>query len=253
MDKQDLTAHYAQAGIPLRLEKLYELTAGPVWGAWIAGGKPAIALWEALRKLNRETGYWPVFTGEQLACWRDWPTGQAAEWLAAARHIDVESWFAARQESGPLEEDGAWADLAEDMGLSASLANSRDLTDCFTPFDLLTGRPLERLGLALVPTREPAEVAALIGFGGWNACPTPPEQVAIQAYWFSRYGAEPVALTRDVLEMRVARPPEDAAAAEVLARQQYAFCDDIVLQGMMSLANLKNLLIDNPNWYFWWD
>src|SRR6266700_8144778 len=49
--------------------------------------------------------------------------------------------------------------------------------------------------VALVPAKQPWEIPAVIGYGGWNYYPTPEDHVAILRYWNDRYGAELVAMT----------------------------------------------------------
>jgi len=38
-----------------------------------------------------------------------------------------------------------------------------------------------------------------------------------------------------------------------LAREQYAYCNDLVDQGTESVAALAAGLLDGTVWYFWWD
>ena len=60
-------------------------------------------------------------------------------------------------------------------------------------------------------------------------------------------------MTRDVIEMQVARPPLDRAEALHLAVEQYGYCRDIVDQGVRTLDHLAALLLGGTVWYFWWD
>ena len=38
-----------------------------------------------------------------------------------------------------------------------------------------------------------------------------------------------------------------------LAWEQYLYCQDIVVQGCETIANLAATLLNSPFWYFWWD
>jgi len=107
--------------------------------------------------------------------------------------------------------------------------------------------------IGLVPTFNPWEAPALMGFGSWGTCPSPAEHSSVLRHWFERYGAEPTILTRDVLELRVARPPHSHEAALELAGEQFAYCDDIVYQGTGTLEALAGTLVGTPTWYFWWN
>jgi hypothetical protein len=71
--------------------------------------------------------------------------------------------------------------------------------------------------------------------------------------WQKRFGAVPIAMTHDVLEMHVSRPPQTPREAWDLALEQYAYCADIVDQGTRSVDALAQGLWRSPYWYFWWD
>ncbi len=60
-------------------------------------------------------------------------------------------------------------------------------------------------------------------------------------------------MSADVIEMRVARPPTTREDAMALANEQYAYCEDIVHQGVESLSNLAATLLNGTVWFFWWD
>jgi hypothetical protein len=105
----------------------------------------------------------------------------------------------------------------------------------------------------LVPASKPTDVPAVVGFGDWNECPAPEFHVALHRRWQERYGAELVGMSSDVIEMRVARPPRSRDDAMALAQEQYAYCDDIVHQGVESLSALAATLLEGTVWFFWWD
>ena len=42
-------------------------------------------------------------------------------------------------------------------------------------------------------------------------------------------------------------------ARYALAREQFAYCDDIVTQGVGSIDALADGLRGSKSWYFWWD
>jgi hypothetical protein len=60
-------------------------------------------------------------------------------------------------------------------------------------------------------------------------------------------------ISEDVVEAAVPLPPQTMEAALILAREQYAYCDDIVSQGCGTIEHLAELLVNRPTWYFWWD
>ena len=61
------------------------------------------------------------------------------------------------------------------------------------------------------------------------------------------------AISSDVIEMRVERPPSTREAAFAVAEEQFAYCSDIVLQGTGSISALAATLMNGTAWYFWWD
>jgi hypothetical protein len=72
-------------------------------------------------------------------------------------------------------------------------------------------------------------------------------------YWFERWGAEPVAITSDTVEMLVARPPQSREDALALANEQFAYCEDVVTQGVGTIEALAANLLEGQTWFFWWD
>jgi len=119
--------------------------------------------------------------------------------------------------------------------------------------DVLTRQPKETVYFAKIPTVHAFEIPAYLQFGNWNACPSAEEHVAILRQWSERYGLEMYALTGDVIECEITRPPADREAAIKLALEQYLYCSDIVDQGVGSIAGLAAILECSTHWYFWWD
>ena len=108
--------------------------------------------------------------------------------------------------------------------------------------------------LAKIPVQHPWEVFAYLPFGGWNDCPDTAALMAVSKYWHEQHGAVPAVLTYETLEYSVPAPVPQESALQ-LAKEQYAFCADIVEQGASGMtvgklaADLKNATV----WYFWWD
>jgi hypothetical protein len=119
-------------------------------------------------------------------------------------------------------------------------------------FDL-TGKPLRRVHIALIPTDDWTTIPAHLSWGAWNACPHPDYHVAALRSWRDRFGAELVGLGPDSMNVRVARLPATREAALELAREQYAYCNDIVDQGVGTLSGLAACLAADEWWFFWWD
>lgn len=248
-------------------------------------GADAVATWRRLRRLLPQSGRAPIVVAgladadivEALTI----SVAERAAVLDRAESLDVERWLAARAEGGsdgdddPLAEDDDLDDeldldmdeiLGEVMDELAELAGefgidpadlpqvgSAGERDFSLPYEVLGGGPLARVDLLLLPGDRSWEAPAWLGFGGWNDCPEPFEQIAVLASWRRRYGAEVFGLGADQLELEVSRPPRDADEASALAREQYAYCFDLVDQGYLSLARLAADLPGRTIWSFWWD
>lgn len=107
--------------------------------------------------------------------------------------------------------------------------------------------------IVFVPARDAAEIPAYLGLGGWNACPPAENMVAALRQWNKDYGAELVAVSRDTMELRVARRPATREEAFKLARQQAMFCSDVVEDPDDMLEELAASLMISDWWLFWWD
>jgi hypothetical protein len=114
-------------------------------------------------------------------------------------------------------------------------------------------RPFDPVDLDLLPLAHPWEAPVYLSFGNWNECPAPELQAAVLREWHASHGAVPAAITGDVLECFVERPPQTQAAAMDLAAEQWIFCDDIVSQGTQTVRNLALERLNAPHWFFWWD
>lgn len=162
-----------------------------------------------------------------------------AEVLAAASKIDAARWF--RRRFGEFGGDEEFDVSAEPM-------------DRFTvPFVGDPDRPVPGLTMQLVPTRSSFEALAYLPFGGFNDCPENDAHLAIHRHWHGRFGAELVTMSGDVLEFQVARPPATESEAIALAKEHYAYCADIVEQGVGSVGALAGALKGAKQWFFWWD
>jgi hypothetical protein len=53
--------------------------------------------------------------------------------------------------------------------------------------------------------------------------------------------------------LAVSRPPSNRDGAMAPAKEQYAFCYDIVEQGTETTANLAGGLLNGRSWFFWWE
>ena len=127
------------------------------------------------------------------------------------------------------------------------------LDHCTAIFELGSQRTVETI-MFEVPTSNPWELVAYIPFGGWNECPEADMMVSVCKYWFEKYGAVPVTISHDVLEMSV---PECVSETDSLnlAKEHYAFTPDRVDQctRTSTISEVAASLYVSKIWYFWWD
>ncbi|PIQ25586.1 hypothetical protein COW36_21320 [bacterium (Candidatus Blackallbacteria) CG17_big_fil_post_rev_8_21_14_2_50_48_46] len=220
-------------------------------------GKTAIETWQKLRAFTPEAGYWPVLLGpvSDLELLKNsWsftdslPSPQAV--LKSAASLDLQKWLAAHASEEDLELD---LDEFDEFAEFFTPENMQPQHHYAIHVDILSRQPYAEVLLALVPTPHSWEVPAWLHTGGWNACPDSDVHIRLMETWFVRYGAELVSHSHDLIELRIARPVQNLDEARELARLQYAYCPDIVEQGVQTLENLALTLIDSTVWYFWWD
>ena len=126
--------------------------------------------------------------------------------------------------------------------------------DSYTAFQDYRTRGITETILFKVPTTKPWELAAYVPFGGWNECPGVEEMMAICKYWFEKYGAVPVTISHDVMEMRIPELVPEKDSMEV-AKEHFAFTPDRVFQCTETgtLAEVAACIAASKIWYFWWD
>jgi hypothetical protein len=132
-------------------------------------------------------------------------------------------------------------------------ASAGSMPELSVAYQMLSGIPLAKAYIALIPTDDWTTIPAHMRWGNWNSCPPPEYHVAALRSWRDRYGAELVGLGSDTMNLRVTRRPDLRQEALDLAREQYAYCSDIIDQGAQSLSNLAASLMASDWWYFWWD
>jgi hypothetical protein len=164
--------------------------------------------------------------------------------LAQAAGINALDWLQEREDEDPEgyeAEEGEWPE--EDCAT----------TELISHRDILTGQPLEKVHITVLPTNEAWQAACYLNTGGWNDVPFAHENSALWRYWEQRYGAKVACIAGDVVEFTVERPPRTQAEAMTLARQHFVYCRDIVHQGTNTIETLAATLLKAPVWFFWWD
>ena len=270
-----LRAHHIGVSAP---EVLLELPEGPIFHLRIAGGSYALDQWQTARNLVPTTGLWPVIVNSSgmegflfADIQREDPLPQlirqaqdvhALDVLAKRLHRSSEfvlvksseqvsvAVFSATDPSAYLpwieRIRGVWPDIID--------PEDSDPHDFLLPEEFLQiPKGQEMVTLCLLPIEQSWEVPLCLQFGGWNECPLPAEHSSVQLSWQQRYGAEIVCMSGDIIECIVTSPPTTQREARTLALEQFAYCSDIVHQGVGSLEELAARLLRNQTWYFWWD
>jgi len=96
-------------------------------------------------------------------------------------------------------------------------------------------------------------VPAYLAFGNWNACPRPAVHCALHRYWQANYSTEIMMIGFDTIYCRVGKPINNREDALKLAKEQYAYCGDLVSQGLGTIGKLASGLLHSRYWSFWWD
>jgi hypothetical protein len=250
------------AGVDCSSLKIFSEQCGrPVYQLRLPGGDPALAAVRKIMALTASTGYSPVIVGspEDLRLRDADPlpaANQIEQTLALASRVGLPEWFSQRH----MERLDDFRQFNEGEDPSRFFAregewpaNIRPSTSLSSAFEIVKRTPLTEILCLLIPSTQPWQAPAYLGFGGWNECPEDSIQCAVFKYWHDRWGADIVAITQDVIEAVVSRPPSTRQDAMALAREQYEFCSDIVEQGTETLAKLAAGLLNGPLWFFWWD
>jgi hypothetical protein len=238
-------------------------------------GSNALALWEELRGQFSKTGIWPIIRGGKDEEAEEYPfdafdmlskvpAGTVWQLLASRLtervetyatfidgldpHDDLEKFIAkvdasgAMSFGGKIDQRSPWPTNKAEAQLAIH-----------SILDMHTSQPRRLIRIALLELQHPQEAPAYLGFGGWNDSPMPELQVAMLREWHRAYGAVPIAITGDVMECVVDRPPQTESEAMALAAEQWIFCDDIVGQGTQTVRRLGIEIWRSPHWFFWWD
>lgn len=166
-----------------------------------------------------------------------------------------------------MEPDGSFRKLSAEEVLEAHLSGAEEdwppvgewptetISSSTTLQSIIhwTGDFLPEVFIGLLPTRDWAEVPAMLSFGGWNACPPPEFHVAAFESWRERYDAKLLSMTHDTVELQIGRNPETRSEAMELSEELYAYCNDLIDQGVESLSALAAITMSQSRLSIWWD
>jgi hypothetical protein len=187
-------------------------------------GESALESWNKARRVVPEAGCWPVLIGtrhelEDLVSRVTSSSSGTSEILERAESLPPDPVKLAELRHGALLEalkESRFKDLALDGPGSTS--------GPLEPMRWRIAADQPEVLLAFVPAPVAWQVPALLKFGSSAGSPPPEEHVALMKHWGDAYGAELVGMTRDTVELQVARPPADKAAALALGSELVAYC-----------------------------
>jgi hypothetical protein len=228
---------------------------------WVTGEFPGAAgAWLALREVLGGTGLVPLLlSGLRGQPERPWESGEleppafaALDGLEAPALLrDGWDWHV----PDPAEDAEETAEILAPFsrafpGLApaaSATANAAQLGQTVTE---LPG-PM-RIGLVMAS--RPADTLVSIGWhGAANHHDTSAPLTAVLRSWEERFAATVMHVGFDTIDLLVERPAASRPAALALAAEHFAFCDDNIYQGVGSISEYADGLLDATWWSFWWD
>lgn len=213
---------------------------GPIYVLRVATSQ-ALPTWERLRTFLPDLGYWPVIGWDRFKQ-PPWEEEHTADILTEAERIDGQRWFVA-QETERL--------CAQELDASHEPSSNSPLFTFRAPFRRFTNTAPGFTPITLVPCDVSWKVPAYLRFS--EDTNLPQEHVAVQEYWYERWGAELVGWDGAYAELKVARLPANDTEACRLAIEQDQYCPDLVAQNLPSVTALARILTHSKVWWFWWD
>jgi hypothetical protein len=115
-------------------------------------------------------------------------------------------------------------------------------------------RSLPAAPIGLVPARRAADVLPAAGWCGSDQFQTSLPIAAVLRSWEARFGARLLTVGPGAqIQLLVERPPRTTEAAQAIAAEHLAFCDECAGQGLSDIPRITDSLINAPTWTFWWD
>lgn len=107
--------------------------------------------------------------------------------------------------------------------------------------------------LGLVPASRPADVLPTVGWRTIDRFPTSLPIAAVLRSWEARFGARLLDVGPGAqIRLLVERPPRSTEAAQRVAAEHFAFCDECAGQGLHDIPGIAASLVDAPVWTCWW-
>lgn len=115
-------------------------------------------------------------------------------------------------------------------------------------------RSLPAAPIGLVPARRAADVLPSVYWCGSDQFQTPLPIAAVLRSWEARFGARLLTVGPGAqIQLLVERPPRATEAAQAVAAEHFAFCNECAGQGLRDIPGITASLVSAPTWTFWWD
>lgn len=230
---------------------------------WLSDQPATAELYGALRAEHARSGLYPLLLDALHKTdpeYRPWGCGELfLDRLTSPDSHDPAAVLAGWWPDGGDQDDEEGSDAMAPFdtrwpGLAAAAPLRHDpelLADAFAQ-QLLTEDPHLRLGLVAATTGAAALTA--VGWSGpLNHDNDTARFSAVVGDWERRFGVRVVGVGFATLRLSVAAPPASPDAALAVAAEHLAFCPDNIWQGVGSVAAYAEMLVDENEWYFWWD
>ena len=219
-------------------------------------------VWAALSAAHPRTGLVPfLLSGRDGDTKRPWDDGEFndPENISSldqldARQVLASGWYDQGHSDDDEDEDGELAAMiAPFSGQFPGLAPAADRQ--LSPGeleDVLGSLPAARIGLT--DAARPADVLPRIGWLGATSWHGPPLPIAaVLRSWEDRFGARLLDIGFAEIRLLVDRPPRRLEAAQRIAAEHFAFCDECGGKGLRDIPSIAVSLVNAPIWTFWWD
>lgn len=208
----------------------------------------AVSEWTKARSVVEKTGYWPIITDDveqlietfELDLWEE-DAQDAEQIVKLSESINAQKYLAEKYKNNLKEYDIEEGEWPKHVPLDIRQSPRMVLTD-------------NSISILFCSANDSWRVPAALRWGSAIDGMMPHYHTAFLKHWFEKYGAELVCANLSVMEFKVAKPPEAKSDAMALAKEQFAYCPEIVTQRETSqtIAAHAAELYKNPRWCFTW-
>jgi Domain of unknown function (DUF4253) len=238
-------------------------SGNPVAWATVQAVPDPGATWAALSGMHQQTGLVPfLLSGLDGETKRPWDNGEFRDPVDTSTLDGLDADAVLRSNWGWWSKE-EWEDEEEAAEFDAQIAPFSQEFPGLAPAEdhhltghqriqALSSLPAARVGL--VAAARPADALPRLGWTGvTNRYETPLPVAAVLRSWEDRFGARLLEVGFDSVRLLVDRPPRSIEAAQRVAAEHWAFCDECAGQALHDIPGIAASLVNAPFWAFWWD